>query len=684
MAISDFIPFAINYGANVETQANWAANPAAINGFAAGVARSRECNKAWRQPSFVAACLARLMADELNEDVLDDGNLPRFNDQLLRMFGVIAANAAPVREAPVDGFIYGRRNSDWARSTNEAPIDGISYVRRDGNWVNGTIGLELNRFLLLAGGTMTGYITLHAHPSQPMHAATRGWVISEIATIVAGSGYVPEAPMTGGPFGRQGGSWVQVGGADGLFLPLTGGALRNPGGNDPLSIVADSGRYARIRYDSLGTSLWTYGASIDNTFTLANESQGRVRMQTNASGTLRMWCDGGTGLQLNHPNNQDCYINLIGQSNWLVGPQAGQSRFIFFNGAYRAWLTDNGDLMVGNVISADRIVLAGLWFTNEAGNMTSHSRFVAADFQSNSNIYAPWGWVTAGGNVTGWDVIANGSISTNGNIHANGSLASVHDVHARGSVFVNGCQLYNNGGWLDSVQSFQAHDVYARGTVTANNACYVHNGLNVYSGNFWAAGNVYCQYVETNALNVWNSLSTAHNSIYVRWDCFNRGGWAGGAMDIWNATIIIDAGFNFDGSFYGGSMALRATSSAAKIGGGPWDYWSDRRLKRNIHDYTCGLKEIMQLRPISYCYNERFGDICGEVPMRHLLDKAYVGLDADDTALVMPEMVYEQQPDRMSRTTEPYKMISAGPLTYALVNAVKELTARIQVLEERK
>jgi hypothetical protein len=59
-------------------------------------------------------------------------------------------------------------------------------------------------------------------------------------------------------------------------------------------------------------------------------------------------------------------------------------------------------------------------------------------------------------------------------------------------------------------------------------------------------------------------------------------------------------------------------------------------------------------------------------------DKDQVGLIADEVELVMPECVGTQK----HKALKEVKTLDITNVTYALVNAVKELTARIKVLEE--
>lgn len=72
---TDFVPFAAAGGANVTAQAAYIIEPTTATGFTPGEASSADCNKVWRQATFQAAVLANFVADELNINVADDGNL---------------------------------------------------------------------------------------------------------------------------------------------------------------------------------------------------------------------------------------------------------------------------------------------------------------------------------------------------------------------------------------------------------------------------------------------------------------------------------------------------------------------------------------------------------------------------------------------------------------------------------
>ena len=73
MATNDFLPFAGGAGANVLTQAEWAALAEVATGFTSGILPSANLNKAIRQATIIAAMLAQFIADNSGQNAVDDG-----------------------------------------------------------------------------------------------------------------------------------------------------------------------------------------------------------------------------------------------------------------------------------------------------------------------------------------------------------------------------------------------------------------------------------------------------------------------------------------------------------------------------------------------------------------------------------------------------------------------------------
>ncbi|WP_336818120.1 gp53-like domain-containing protein [Cedecea sp. MMO-103] len=83
MPKNEFKAFAISDDANVLKQSEYESLPALVGGFQAGIARSEELNKVWRQASTIASVIASFMANASGKDVLDDGDLNKLQKTLL-------------------------------------------------------------------------------------------------------------------------------------------------------------------------------------------------------------------------------------------------------------------------------------------------------------------------------------------------------------------------------------------------------------------------------------------------------------------------------------------------------------------------------------------------------------------------------------------------------------------------
>ena len=117
--------------------------------------------------------------------------------------------------------------------------------------------------------------------------------------------------------------------------------------------------------------------------------------------------------------------------------------------------------------------------------------------------------------------------------------------------------------------------------------------------------------------------------------------------------------------------------------GANWNQTSDERLKKNIVDNNIGLAEIKKLRITSFEYRK-----ADEIDMS-LFPKAndplqviiegeegpHTGVIAQEIESVLPECV--KTSDKGAKT------VQADAITWALVNAVKELSAKNDALEER-
>lgn len=82
MPQNDFLPFAGASGANVISQTDYAALTALSMGFQAGVAKSAQINKVFRQSSIMAAVLGAFIAENSGANVIDDGTTATIRSSL--------------------------------------------------------------------------------------------------------------------------------------------------------------------------------------------------------------------------------------------------------------------------------------------------------------------------------------------------------------------------------------------------------------------------------------------------------------------------------------------------------------------------------------------------------------------------------------------------------------------------
>jgi hypothetical protein len=154
---------------------------------------------------------------------------------------------------------------------------------------------------------------------------------------------------------------------------------------------------------------------------------------------------------------------------------------------------------------------------------------------------------------------------------------------------------------------------------------------------------------------------------------------AGGPINIFRPSV--------DGTTYLGHQdhgrwagIYLATDAAFKPSGGSWSSPSDRRTKvlSSIQDYTAGLREILTVRPRRYRTNGLGGTARMDPDATPL-----IGLVADEAEQATPELVgsIHMRLRPTDETLEDVKTLDITPLTYMLVNAIKELHARLEALE---
>ena len=271
-----------------------------------------------------------------------------------------------------------------------------------------------------------------------------------------------------------------------------------------------------------------------------------------------------------------------------------------------------------------------------AGNLVTYASVTSPYIHATGN-------ATVGGTLTAGNINAPGSTYTGSTIAVTGNISTNSNISAAGNLTVNG--------------SATAADVY--GT-------RMHVGGGDFILQIDGGGNRSIYFSTTWVL----SWSVANGNLsYVR-----------------NDGVMMMNSIGYSGDF--GITGL----NAFKPGGGSWAAPSDNRIKTVTGDYTRGLAEIKALSPKRFIYrgNDTVEqpDAASAAPYKtspHYLaatgNNEFAGLVAQDLETVMPEMVTKTGGYIDGTAANDIMTVDRSSLDLALVNAIKELEARIAALE---
>jgi hypothetical protein len=154
--------------------------------------------------------------------------------------------------------------------------------------------------------------------------------------------------------------------------------------------------------------------------------------------------------------------------------------------------------------------------------------------------------------------------------------------------------------------------------------------------------------------------------------------------NVTNSYAIYQAGINdinalFGATIIGGNAVsplqptakLHVIGLATKTAGATWTVASDRRLKKDIKDYTLGLKEVLGINIKTFKYNGELGTEKSE--------KDIVGVIADEIVKILPNTITET---KVSEDEKPYMSFDANELLFLYTNAIKELNTIIEKQKE--
>jgi hypothetical protein len=125
MPTNDYLPFGTGPGANVISQASFLSLAQRPSGFQSGIAQSAQLNKVWRQSSVVAAMIAQFTADNTNQNIIDDGNIP--NLEALFKLAIQAVNRTKL-SADLNIYVSPSGNASNTGLSPSSPLLSINQA----------------------------------------------------------------------------------------------------------------------------------------------------------------------------------------------------------------------------------------------------------------------------------------------------------------------------------------------------------------------------------------------------------------------------------------------------------------------------------------------------------------------------------------------------------------------------
>jgi hypothetical protein len=520
-------------------------------------------------------------------------------------------------------------------------------------------------FLALAGGTMTGPMYLAGDPTDVRMPATKAYVDAHAGS--GGGTGIPEAPTDGALYGRSNGAWFPA-------VPIAGGTmtapLRLPNGTlaAPALAVggADTGLYrtgTSLVVSLQGVAAWTYtttGAQAAAQLDMTTHAIINLANPTNAQdAATKAYVDSHAWVEA--PNDANTYgRHALG---WVKAvPFAPRGSIAGLAYGEPANIVPNATLLSQFAVHAS--VGFNIYFDGTAWRYLGNGYGKLESFDGSTGLLSWFGFPTG---VAG--AVANptqlATLDTSGNVtaaslRANGGIFPAYSTTTAFNLSADASYYYVN------YQSGYAL-AWARGT---GNLLYIANS------------NVVFQITSTGVVQVptgdhsicgigggsYVTLSGSTDLPYGGNLIMSGGGRGSYCSEIyWSTSRIWTLDVN-------GNVWMNGSCSATSYPGP-----SDARIKKNVQPWTTrGLADVIQLQPVSYQFN-------GEGGTRDDGVTRY-GVIAQEAQACLPEAVVilapaTDLPDPEPRSIADQLAFDNGTLVFALVNAVKELAARVATLE---
>lgn len=308
--------------------------------------------------------------------------------------------------------------------------------------------------------------------------------------------------------------------------------------------------------------------------------------------------------------------------------------------------------------------------------------------------------VNTAGNVAITNALSvSGTLGVNGSITSNSgcSMPSISYPGTEGHAIAFGwdgtwLRLHVDGTYIDAIATYSwCNSTFATSSWVSGSFLALSGGQ--ITGQFVVSGGVI---INSSGGSMYGNWATVNGQVGVNMgggvafygqtpvntDCKiqltqgvpNGGGWG------WQVSC---QGYSSPGQFwvfndnYSWSGFVIDTGANCWNQHGTWNALSDQRVKTVVGDYMSGLEQILALNPIRFRYN-------GKARTEHSGEER-IGLAAEAVREVMPEatrtLTIKLNED--DEVDSELLGVDSGPLLYALINAVKELAAKVATLEAR-
>jgi hypothetical protein len=300
----------------------------------------------------------------------------------------------------------------------------------------------------------------------------------------------------------------------------------------------------------------------------------------------------------------------------------------------------------------------------------------------------------------------SGNLTSIGNIQGLNVISSGASVWAQNSASAGTFQFGTSGGTYLTCDGTNFSFVGGALVVYSN----IYTAVNSNAGTlyFGSSATKYLTYDGTNFSLSGGPLYLASGALYTHpnFGISNNSSFnAAGVNRAW-AFIYDHTGHSFqmcavhvpsvwagwDFNITGANFSLRSDFSATKSGGATtWVITSDARIKTVKEEYTTGLDAIAALRPVRYTLlgnHSHLAPSADDKPApeydplaEKIAAQEYIGLVAQEAETALPDCFKIGEGYIDGKKVDDMRSAEYTPLIFALVNAVKELKARIEALE---